>query len=99
MILEKVDYPFLHEQMLEEYIKTLNELDSPHFAAIQCDQGGSHNYKVYNACKYARGLIRKELDELKEQKKKLYEELDEKYGVRNKDYFVTMAGTVERRNE
>ena len=26
----------------------------------------------------------------------IVKELDAKYGVRNKDYFVTMAGTAER---
>ena len=96
MILEKVDYDFLHEQSLKEHIKTLQDISCRNYAPIQCDQGSSENYKKVHACDYAVKLIKKELAEMEEQKKKLYAELDAKYGVRNKDYFVTMAGTVER---
>lgn len=96
MIVEKIDYDFLHEESLKQYIKTLHEIDAGHFAAIQCDQGSSHNYAVYNACKYARKLMQAELDAMQKKKKKLYAELDRKYGTRGKDYFVTMAGQVLR---
>ena len=95
MLLEKVDYNFLHEESLKEYIKTLQDISSRNFAPIQCDQGSSENYKKVHACDYAVKLIKAELEEMQEQKKKLYAELDAKYGVRGKDYFVTMAGTVE----
>lgn len=96
MILEKVDYKFLHEESLKEYIKTLQGISSRNFAPIQCDQGSSENYKKVHACDYAVKLIKAELEEMQEQKKKMYAELDAKYGERGKDYFVTMAGTVER---
>lgn len=96
MVLEKVDYNFLHEESLKEYIKTLTAISSQNFAPIQCDQGSSENYKKVYACDYAVSLIKKELKEMEEQKRRLYAELDAKYGIRNKDYFVTMAGTVER---
>ena len=96
MVLEKVDYKFLHEEELREYIKTLQGISSRNFAPIQCDQGSTENYKKVHACDYAVKLIKAELSEMEDQKKKLYAELDAKYGIRNKDYFVTMAGTVER---
>lgn len=96
MILEKVDYNFLHEQSLEDYIKTLQDISSRCFGAIQCDQGSLEDYKKVHACDYAIKLIKKELAEMAEEKKILYAKLDKKYGVRNKDYFVTLAGTVEK---
>ena len=96
MLLEKVDYKFLHEEELREYIKTLQGISSRNFAPIQCDQGSTENYKKVHACDYAVKLIKAELAEMEDQKKKLYADLDAKYGIRGKDYFVTMAGTVER---
>lgn len=99
MLLEKVDYNFLHEESLREYIKTLQGISSRNFAPIQCDQGSTENYKKVHACDYAVSLIEKELAEMEDQKKKMYAELDAKYGVRGKDYFVTMAGTVEGRKD
>lgn len=95
MMLEKIDYDFLHEESLKQYIKTLIEISNENFAPIQCDQGSSENYKRKNACDYAKDLIRDELREMEAKKKEIYKKLDSKYGVRGKDYFVTMAGTVE----
>lgn len=96
MIIEKVDYPFLHREMIREYRKTLLDIGSGPFAAIACDQGGSLDYQIYNATKYAVELIEKELEELKEREKKLFSELSEKYGEKgvDKDWFITMDGSV-----
>lgn len=98
-VVEVTNFPFVHETMIEGYYKTLNELRSGAFAAIQCDQSSHHDHEVNNACKYAMGLIKKELDGLKEQRKALYAELDAKYGVKGKDYIVTMDGSVHLIND
>ena len=94
MVVEVTNFPFVKEEMLKGYLNTLKSIDAPHFAAIQCDQGSHHDYEIYNACKYARELIQKELDELEKQRKILYEDLDAKYGKKGKDYIVTMDGSV-----
>ena len=92
MVKEKIDYDFLHEKSLKEYIKTLKQLSSENFAPIQCDQGSGKNYKIVHACDYAANLVKAELDEMMEEKKKKYDELDAKYGKNN--YFVNLAGEV-----
>ena len=96
MIAEKVDFPFVKEHMIQDYRKTLLDLGRGPFAAIACDQGGSEDYKIYNATRYAVELIDKELGEMKIQKERLYAELSEKYGEKgvDKDWFLTMDGSV-----
>lgn len=96
MIVEKVDFPFVTEQMIKDYRKTLLDLGKGPFAAIACDQGGSEDYKIYNATKYAVELIDEKLGEMKLRKERLYAELTEKYGERgtDKDWFLTMDGSV-----
>lgn len=100
MIAEKVDFPFVKEHMIQDYRKTLLDLGSGPFAAIACDQGGSEDYKIYNATRYAVELIDKELGEMKIQKERLYAELSEKYGEKgvDKDWFLTMDGSVHVNN-
>ena len=75
-MLEKIDYDFLHEESLKQYMKTLIEISNENFAPIQCDQGSSENYKRMNACDYAKDLIRNELREMEAKKKEIYKELD-----------------------
>lgn len=92
MVVEKVNFPFLHESSLKDYIKTLHEIDC--FGAIQTDSASRRDYEIYNACKYAREKIQQELDDLALLKEVMYKELDAKYGERYKDYYVTMDGSV-----
>jgi hypothetical protein len=96
MIAEKVDFPFVREHMIKDYRKTLVDLGRGPFAAIACDQGGSDDYKIYNATSYAVELIDKELAELKQRRESLYVELSAKYGEKgvDKDWFLTMDGSV-----
>ena len=96
MIAEKVDFPFVAEQMIKDYRKTLLNLGKGPFALIACDQGGSKDYEIYNATKYAVKLIDEKLGEMKIQKERLYAELSEKYGEKgtDKDWFLTMDGSV-----
>ena len=96
MIAEKVDFPFVREHMIKDYRKTLLDLGKGPFAAIACDQGGSDDYKIYNATTYAVELIDKELEELKQRREALYVELAAKYGEKgvDKDWFLTMDGSV-----
>lgn len=95
-VVEKTDFPFLRMQMLQENIKTLKRLSSLSFGAIQCDQGSSWEYQVVHACDHGKELIQKELDNLKKQEKELFRTLDEKYGIRGKDYMVTMDGSIHK---
>lgn len=83
------------EYDLERYIKTLKGESSSHFGAIQCDQGGSHDYDVVHACDHAVKLIKEELAEIRDLKRTIFAELEFKYGRMNEDFCVTMAGTVE----
>ena len=101
MVVEKVDFPFIHEHMIQEYQKTIDRLGAGPFAAIACDQGGHEDYEIYNACKYARDLIQKELDELAERRKALYAELSGKYGRHGTwaDWYLTMDGSVHLTKE
>ena len=96
MIAEKVDFPFVAEQMIKDYRKTLLNLGKGPFALIACDQGGSKDYEIYNATTYAVKLIDEKLGEMKIQKERLYAELSEKYGEKgvDKDWFLTMDGSV-----
>lgn len=95
-IAEKVDFPFVTEQMIKDYRKTLLDLGKGPFALIACDQGGSNDYEIYNATRYAVKLIDEKLGEMKIQKERLYAELSEKYGEKgvDKDWFLTMDGSV-----
>ena len=94
--LQKVKYPFLHEQELREHIATLKKISARSFAPIACDQGSSDNYKVCHACDYAIKLINEELNGLMLEKERMYNYLDARYGERGKDYCITLDGTVHR---
>lgn len=94
MNIETVDYPFLEEQSLKEYIRTLQDISNRNYAPIQCDQGSSQNYKIVHACDYAVKLIKTELDTLLSQKEIMMAELSKKYGRYDKDWVVDHAGGV-----
>lgn len=96
MIAEKVDYPFLHEEMIKGYRKTLIDLGRGPFAAMMCDQDGSKDRETYYATKYAVEQIDKELADLKERYKALIAELTAKYGKKGEDWIMTMDGSVHR---
>lgn len=94
MSIETVDYPFLKERSLKEYIRTLQDISSSNYAPIQCDQGSSRNYKTVSACDYAVKLIKAELDTLQSRKEIMMDELSKKYGRYDKDWVVDLAGGV-----
>lgn len=94
MSIETVDYPFLTEQSLKEYIRTLQDISNRNYAPIQCDQGSSQNYKTVHACDHAVRLIEAELDTLLIQKEIMMVELSKKYGRYDKDWVVDLAGGV-----
>lgn len=96
MVVEKVDFPFLREYIVETYMKTLLRIENQHFGPIQCDQGSVWDIDVVNACQHARELMQKELDDYAEKRKALYAALSEKYGKRgtDEDWFLTMDGSV-----
>ena len=94
MSIETVDYSFLEEQNLKEYIRTLQDISNRNYAPIQCDQGSSQNYKTVHACDHAVKLIKAELDTLLSQKEIMMAELSKKYGRYDKDWVVDHAGGV-----
>ncbi len=98
MSIETVDYPFLEEQSLKEYIRTLQDISSRNYAPIQCDQGSSQNYKTVHACDHAVKLIKTELDTLLSRKEIMMAELSKKYGRYDKDWVVDLAGGVHLLN-
>lgn len=94
MAIETVDYPFLQEQMIKDYIRTLQDISSRNYAPIQCDQGSSQNYKIVHACDYAVKLMKSELDSLLSRKETMMADLSRKYGKYDKDWVIDMAGGV-----
>jgi hypothetical protein len=94
MIIETVDYPFLEEQNLKEYMRTLQEISNRDYVMIQCGQGSRQNYKTVHACDHAVKLIKTELDTLLNRKEIMMAELSKKYGKYDKDWVVDLAGGV-----
>ena len=96
MIVEKVDLPFLKEESLKGYRKTLLEMSNFYFAPMACDQDSHEDRKRYYALKCGIELIDKELSAIKEEIARVKKQLEEKYGKYgiDKDWFWTMDGSV-----